>query len=94
MKDSRKTKKQLKQPKPLTAEEKLEKELEEAQAQIEDQKDKYLRLSAEFDNYRKRTVKEKAELILNGWWEKYQKHSAGNRRYERATDNYGNSQQT
>ena len=30
------------------------------------QKDKYLRLSAEFDNYRKRTVKEKAELILNG----------------------------
>ena len=51
---------------PLTAEEKLEKELEEAQAQIEDQKDKYLRLSAEFDNYRKRTVKEKAELILNG----------------------------
>ena len=51
---------------PLTAEEKLEKELKEAQAQIEDQKDKYLRLSAEFDNYRKRTVKEKAELILNG----------------------------
>ena len=28
--------------------------------------DKYLRLSAEFDNYRKRTMKEKAELILNG----------------------------
>lgn len=27
---------------------------------------KYLRLSAEFDNYRKRTMKEKAELILNG----------------------------
>ena len=51
---------------PLTAEEKLEKELKEALAQIEDQKDKYLRLSAEFDNYRKRTVKEKAELILNG----------------------------
>ena len=51
---------------PLTAEEKLEKELKEAQAQIEDQRDKYLRLSAEFDNYRKRTVKEKAELILNG----------------------------
>lgn len=33
---------------------------------IEEQKDKYLRLSAEFDNYRKRTMKEKAELILNG----------------------------
>lgn len=27
--------------------------------------EKYLRLSAEFDNYRKRTVKEKAELIKN-----------------------------
>lgn len=51
---------------PLTREEELSKELEEAQVQIEDQKDKYLRLSAEFDNYRKRTIKEKAELILNG----------------------------
>ena len=51
---------------PLTHEEQLEKELENAQAVIEEQKDKYLRLSAEFDNYRKRTMKEKAELILNG----------------------------
>lgn len=51
---------------PLTQEEQLAKELEVAQATIEDQKDKYLRLSAEFDNYRKRTMKEKAELILNG----------------------------
>lgn len=51
---------------PLTHEEELEKELEKAQETIEDQKDKYLRLSAEFDNYRKRTLKEKAELILNG----------------------------
>ena len=50
----------------LTEEEKLAKELEEANGVIEDQKDKYLRLSAEFDNYRKRTMKEKAELILNG----------------------------
>ena len=51
---------------PLTHEEQLEKELEEAQTALEEQKDKYLRLSAEFDNYRKRTIKEKAELILNG----------------------------
>ena len=51
---------------PLTHEDQLEKELEDAQAVIEEQKDKYLRLSAEFDNYRKRTMKEKAELILNG----------------------------
>lgn len=49
-----------------TPEQKLEKELEEAKKTIEEQKDKYLRLSAEFDNYRKRTMKEKAELIKNG----------------------------
>ena len=51
---------------PLPEEEKLAQELEKANEQIEEQKDKYLRLSAEFDNYRKRTMKEKAELILNG----------------------------
>lgn len=51
---------------PLTEEEKLAQELEKDNEQIEEQKDKYLRLSAEFDNYRKRTMKEKAELILNG----------------------------
>lgn len=50
----------------LSEEEKLAQELEQAKAEVEDQKDKYLRLSAEFDNYRKRTMKEKAELILNG----------------------------
>lgn len=50
----------------LTAEEKLEKELETVRKLVEEQKDKYLRLSAEFDNYRKRTLKEKAELIKNG----------------------------
>ena len=51
---------------PLTEEEKLAQELEKANEQIQEQKDKFLRLSAEFDNYRKRTMKEKAELILNG----------------------------
>lgn len=40
--------------------------LEEAEKQIEELKDKYLRSVAEFDNYKKRTLKEKAELILNG----------------------------
>ena len=40
--------------------------LEEAQQQIDELKDKYLHSVAEFDNYRKRTLKEKAELILNG----------------------------
>jgi molecular chaperone GrpE len=41
-------------------------EVDALKAEIEDQKDKYLRLAAEFDNYRKRTMKEKSELILNG----------------------------
>ena len=36
------------------------------QAQLDEMKDKYLRSVAEFDNYRKRTLKEKTELILNG----------------------------
>ena len=52
--------------KELTPEEKLQAEVEKLQAEQEEMKDKFLRLSAEFDNYRKRTMKEKAELILNG----------------------------
>lgn len=51
---------------PQTEEEKLTQELEANKTEMEELKDKYLRLSAEFDNYRKRTMKEKAELILNG----------------------------
>lgn len=42
----------------LSAEEKLEKELSE-------QKDKYLRLMAEYDNFRKRSAKERLELSAN-----------------------------
>lgn len=40
--------------------------LEAAHEQIEQLKDQLLRTIAEFDNYKKRTIKEKAELILNG----------------------------
>ena len=40
--------------------------LEKAEEEIEQLKDQYLRARAEFENYRKRTIKEKAELILNG----------------------------
>lgn len=64
--ETQETQKEGEEKKELTAEEKLEKELEEAQKVIDEQKDKYLRLSAEFDNFRKRTIKEKAELIKNG----------------------------
>lgn len=59
-------KEQTEEATPLTHEQELELELEKAQTTIQEQQDKYLRLSAEFDNYRKRTMKEKAELILNG----------------------------
>ena len=37
-----------------------------AENEAEQWKDKYIRLVAEFDNYKKRTLKEKSELILNG----------------------------
>ena len=50
----------------LTAEEKLQKELDEANEKIVSLEDKFLRQVAEFDNYRKRTIKEKAELVKNG----------------------------
>ena len=46
-----------------TKEPTLEEQLEEAQAKIAELNDKYLRLMAEFDNYRKRVMKEKTELI-------------------------------
>ena len=52
--------------KELTPEEQLQAQVDELTKEQEEMKDKYLRLSAEFDNYRKRTMKEKAELILNG----------------------------
>ncbi len=49
------------------AEEKKEEDpLEKANKEIAELKDKYLRTLAEFDNYKKRTLKEKTELILNG----------------------------
>ena len=41
-------------------------ELDVANAKIAELSDKYLRQVAEFDNYRKRTMKEKADLIKNG----------------------------
>ncbi len=44
----------------------VEEKLAEAEEQIAILKDKYLRSVAEFDNYKKRTLKEKAELLLNG----------------------------
>lgn len=47
------------------AEEELD-PLAAAQNEAEQWKDKYIRLVAEFENYKKRTLKEKSELIFNG----------------------------
>lgn len=44
----------------------VEEKLEEAEAQIEELKKQMLYKAAEFDNYRKRVMQEKAELIKNG----------------------------
>lgn len=43
----------------------LQEELEAARAEIEKEKNEYLYLMADFDNYRKRVTKEKAELLKN-----------------------------
>ena len=53
---------QEKEEKELT----IEEQLEAANAEIASLKDQLLRKIAEFDNYRKRTIKEKTDLILNG----------------------------
>ena len=51
------------QEEPLSEVDQLKNQLAEAEAKIVELQDKYLRQAAEFDNYRKRTIKEKAELI-------------------------------
>jgi len=40
--------------------------VEELQVKYDDLNDNYLRLHAEFDNFRKRTLKEKADIIKSG----------------------------
>lgn len=50
----------------LTPEERLQAELDAANAEIAKAKNDYLFLRAEFDNFRKRTLKEKSELLING----------------------------
>lgn len=62
--EAQQTEQQAEQAAPeLSPKEKLQQSLDEAEARITDLQDKYLRLSAEFDNYRKRTIKEKSEII-------------------------------
>ena len=51
------------QEEPLSEVDQLKLQLAEAEAKNAELQDKYLRQAAEFDNYRKRTIKEKADLI-------------------------------
>lgn len=44
----------------------LQEQLEAARAEIEKEKKEYLFLMADFDNYRKRVTREKAEILKNG----------------------------
>lgn len=44
----------------------LQKQYNEAQAALEKEKKEYMFLMAEFDNFRKRTLKEKSEILRNG----------------------------
>lgn len=50
----------------LSDTDKLSAEIETLKAQIDKQHNDYLLLMAEFDNYRKRTLREKADLLKNG----------------------------
>ncbi|MDR2805808.1 MAG: nucleotide exchange factor GrpE [Dysgonamonadaceae bacterium] len=54
------------QPQEGNPEEAIEPAAITAEEELAQLKDSYLRLMAEYDNYRKRTLKEKAELIKNG----------------------------
>lgn len=56
-KEGRKNKKHKKE------DDKKEKEIIELKGKLNDLNDKYLRLSAEFDNYRKRTLKERSDFF-------------------------------
>jgi len=46
--------------------ENLKAQLEVSELKLNESQDKYLRLSAEFDNYRKRTLKEKMDILKSG----------------------------
>lgn len=45
----------------------LEKKVQELEAQVKDKDQKYVYLYAEFENYKKRMIKERSDLIKFGW---------------------------
>lgn len=62
--NGKKSKNKQEEKKPASDEvEKLRSDIETLGQKLNENQDKYLRLSAEFDNYRKRTLKEKSDLL-------------------------------
>ena len=50
------------QPKPKTNTKKVENQIDDLKTELKEEEDEYLRLFAEFENYKKRTTKERIEL--------------------------------
>ena len=50
------------QPKPKTNTKKVDNQIDDLKTELKEKEDKYLRLFAEFENYKKRTTKERIEL--------------------------------
>ena len=63
-KGEKKTEKESKKKK--SKKDKKDAVIEELSVKMQEMNDKHLRLQAEFDNFRRRTIKEKAELIKSG----------------------------
>lgn len=61
--EDKKSKKKEAKKKKSKKKDKKEEEIEALNEKLEVMNDKYIRLSAEFDNYRRRTLKEKTELL-------------------------------
>ena len=51
-----------KQQKSKTSTKKVENQINDLKTELKEEKDKYLRLFAEFENYKRRTTKERIEL--------------------------------
>lgn len=61
--ENEETKKQPAKKKKASKTDKIKAELEETKIELAEQKDKFLRLFAEFDNFKKRNVKERLDLM-------------------------------
>ncbi len=60
-----KSKKEKKDPRKHKKQSKQEKKIQELEEKYKDINEKYLRLYSEFDNYRRRTIKERIEYVQN-----------------------------